>query len=506
MSTMLDWALHYRAQGLSIIPVSGKVPLIKWAKYQEEIASEEEIRDWYRQWPEADIGMVTGKISNRFVVDIDGEEGQRFISNYNLPPTVSVRTRRGCQLHYQFSAVFSGKTTLAGLAVELDTRGEGGYCKLPPSLFSDGSGRYEWRDSWREAAPCPQTVAELVEGANKPVEINREAGESWLSNILNGIKDGNRNASFTSIAGSLRSRGYNASDIYLFLADKAESVGFDLQELRTISESVGGYQPKSGVYTGVSEDEVIVPSQVLAQKAKINWIVDPKLISVNSLSFIVGLPKACKSWILMDLALALSTGTQWMGKFACKESKVLYLDQERSKESTIERFNRLIAGRGISPEQLDKNLVIRPQSRTKIDLPQSYAAFDRLLEKVQPDIVLVDSFKKFHSKNELSTQDMQVIFTRLDEIKDKYNCAVVFIHHETKSVYAKRQEHFEVSFLDAAGTIDLSQSADHFFNVLAYSEKDTSMMYHTANNHGNLLEPFKVSVVDVDNGIKVVGS
>lgn len=506
MSSMLQWAQYYREQGLSVIPVSGKVPLIKWAEFQERCASEEEIKAWWEKWPEADIGMVVGKRYDTCVLDIDGQEGfeelNRICLRFSLS-TRSVQTKRGYQYHLKYPKNFEGKTTLAGLLPSVDFRGEGGYVKLPPSKFSDGSGRYTWESGLdTPLAECPQWLLDLLAEKNKPRVSDREAGESWLKEKLDSIAPGNRNQSYTSIAGSLRSRGYSSQDIYSILSASALINDFDLNELQTICESVGGYTPRVQVE---SDDEVVAPSKVLSQKSKVKWLIEPKLVSVNSLSFIVGLPKACKSWILMDLALALATGTEWMGRFPCKESKVIYLDQERGKDSTIERFNQLIGGRGIDAESLDKNLFIKPQSRTKIDLPNSYNAFDRMLEKFRPDIVLVDSFKKFHSKNELATQDMQIVFTKLDELRDKYGCSFVFIHHETKGVISKRKEEFTVTAFDAAGTVDLQQSADHFFNVLAYTEKDTSMMYHTANNHGALLEPFKVHVVDVENGIRVEG-
>lgn len=504
MSSMLDWALYYQKMGLSVIPVSGKTPLILWKEYQKRCASEEEIKQWWQQFPNAEIGVCTGLVSNRLVLDIDGPEAEQMVGQYFMPPTYAVKTKKGAQYHFAYPKGFTGKTTLVGLFNQIDTRGEKGYCKMPPSQFSDGSGRYEQMGDLDclSLAGAPSWLVQRLLEVNKLRQIEREAGESWLKEKLDSLRPGNRNQTMASIAGRLRNDGWSSEDMFLWLQPYADNAGLGSEELKTICESVGQYAPR----TEVSSDEIIAPSKMLAEKPTVSWLVTPKIISANSLSFIVGLPKACKSWVLMDLALALATGTEWIGKFACKKSRVIYLDQERAKESTIERFNRLIGGRGINAEDLDDNLLIRPQSRTKIDLPQSYEAFDRLLTKFKPDIVLVDSLKKFHSKNELATQDMQTIFTKLDELKDKHNCSVVFIHHEPKGVLAKRKEAFEVTLFDAAGTVDLQQSADHFFNILAYTEKHTSMFYHTGNNHGELVEPFKFSVVDTDSGIEVKGS
>jgi RecA-family ATPase len=134
----------------------------------------------------------------------------------------------------------------------------------------------------------------------------------------------------------------------------------------------------------------------------------------------------------------------------------------------------------------------------KLDLPHSFNAFARTLEKFQPDVVLVDSFKKFHSKNELASQDMQFIFTKLEEIKDKFGCSFVFIHHEPKGVIQKRKEDFEVRATDASGTIDFQQTSEHFFNVIVKAEPHTSMVYHTKNNLGDKQLPILVKIADQD--------
>src|ERR1700748_2159599 len=100
MSTsMLDWSLYYLSQGLPVFPVQGKTPLIKWGPYQERLPSEEEIKEWWTKWPNADIGMVTGPISGRLVLDIDGKEGQEAINKFSVPITPTVQTKRGNQLH-----------------------------------------------------------------------------------------------------------------------------------------------------------------------------------------------------------------------------------------------------------------------------------------------------------------------------------------------------------------------------------------------------------------------
>jgi hypothetical protein len=63
----IDAALWYLTEKkYSVIPVRGdKIPYIKWEKYQNERATEEEVRGWWKKWPDAMIGIITGKISDK---------------------------------------------------------------------------------------------------------------------------------------------------------------------------------------------------------------------------------------------------------------------------------------------------------------------------------------------------------------------------------------------------------------------------------------------------------
>ncbi len=66
----------------SVIPLRphDKKPMLpSWAEYQRRLPSEEEVDLWWTQWPDANIGIVTGAISGLVVVDVDGAEGLKWM-------------------------------------------------------------------------------------------------------------------------------------------------------------------------------------------------------------------------------------------------------------------------------------------------------------------------------------------------------------------------------------------------------------------------------------------
>ena len=494
MSSMESWAQYYRQQGLSIIPVSGKVPLIRWAKYQEEIASEEEIKSWWSLHSQADIGMVTGRITNRLIVDIDGEEGQRSYESLSLPNTAKVLTKRGFQLHYNYPAGFEGKSTLAGLLPGVDTRGEGGYCKLPPSTFSDSSGRYSWvPEAGMDIQDCPESIIELLKAANKPRQIDRESGESWLNEKLNGLKEGNRNSTLTAIAGSLRSRGYSEQDMFAFLKPHANLAGVSDSELSTICGSVGQYIPREQVNT-----EAQSVSDFLADEQKVEWIV-PGILAKKSIGFLAGLQETSKTWIAMDLAIECARGGGlWLGKFPTNGAKVLFVDQERFKGETQRRLRAVMSAKCLKGPDISPTLYISSGTTTRLNLQQSFDAFRRKLDDLKPDLVIVDSFATFHTATENDRTEIQKVLELIKQLRNEFGCTFLFINHESKGVLHHEPGEKKVPHsADMMGSIAVPAAAELVLTVRRKDE-DSSMVYVTKNSLASKIQPFEVTVKDMD--------
>jgi len=143
----LSVALKYMDRGYSVIPIipGQKKPMIKWTPFQKEKSTRTQIISWWSQKPDANIGIVTGPVSDLFVVDIDSQEGHDNLNQYGFDSiiTPTCHTPRGGQhLYFKFPDDFN-LTIGAGIIPGTDFRGEGGYVVAPPS--QNGNGRsYSW--------------------------------------------------------------------------------------------------------------------------------------------------------------------------------------------------------------------------------------------------------------------------------------------------------------------------------------------------------------------------
>jgi len=198
--TLLQAALDYHTKGFSVIPVAeDKTPLIKWQPYQKTKATEDEIRTWWKKNPKANIGIVTGQISNLFVIDTDTSEATQKIQEA-IPDNLSVpcqKTPKG-GMHFIFAHT-EGFSNRARVAEGIDLRTEGGYIVAAPSLNGTGKG-WEWLVSPLEVDPpqLPRDVYNIINNAitsfnsfslyREKIDLEKTDEEQYKSKEVNEVK------------------------------------------------------------------------------------------------------------------------------------------------------------------------------------------------------------------------------------------------------------------------------------------------------------------------------
>lgn len=204
----LDAARRYLARGWSVLPLRprDKRPLIPWTDLQVERAGEDDVADWFRRWPDANVGIVTGGVSNLIVLDVDPKHGgdttlARLERRYRaLPPTAEALTGGGGR-HLYFIHPGGLIRNRAGLAQGIDLRGDGGYIVAPPSVHPSG-GSYRWSPGH---APDEIAVAAPPRWLIQPIQGPR-AGRSimdWRRLVQEGVAQGQRNSTIASLTGHL---------------------------------------------------------------------------------------------------------------------------------------------------------------------------------------------------------------------------------------------------------------------------------------------------------------
>lgn len=203
-------ATQYAARGWSVIPIEahGKRPIVAWQEFQRRAATADEIADWYRRSPRANVAIVTGAVSGLVVIDVDPRHGgaesldQLEASHDRLPPTVESLTGGGGR-HLYFLHPHGTVRNRVAVAPGIDVRGDGGCVVAPPSVHPSER-PYAWRERHAPEdlplAPLPGWLRALVqEGSVRPGHPLTH----WRALAREGVREGQRNNTIASLAGHL---------------------------------------------------------------------------------------------------------------------------------------------------------------------------------------------------------------------------------------------------------------------------------------------------------------
>jgi hypothetical protein len=183
--TLAEAALAYAARGWPVFPLRprDKVPLIPKARggngVHDATCDRARIEAWWRQHPDANIGLACGVAFwvldvdyKGFTAEHDGLDSlHELITRYGpLPRTLRAQTGSG-GWHYLF-APDPRPTSAADLLPGLDTRSIGGYIAASPSVHPCGAS-YRWIEPPDQVpiATAPEWLLAIVE----PLEDERPA-------------------------------------------------------------------------------------------------------------------------------------------------------------------------------------------------------------------------------------------------------------------------------------------------------------------------------------------
>ena len=141
---MIETALWYKHNlGFSVVPQKNKQPIVPWTEFQNRIASDDEIKEWWSKYPDAGISAVVGSISKVVVIDCDSQQAIDLLES-ELPDGVEipcVQTPRGGR-HYYFGCTEKMQKQV-GFRDKTDFQAEGSTIVLPPSRGTNGT-PYRW--------------------------------------------------------------------------------------------------------------------------------------------------------------------------------------------------------------------------------------------------------------------------------------------------------------------------------------------------------------------------
>ena len=145
---------------------------------------------------------------------------------------------------------------------------------------------------------------------------------------------------------------------------------------------------------------------------------------------ISGSSKAGKSFLLMELCIAVSEGLPWL-KFPCRKGRVLYVNLEIDPASCVNRFLKIYEAMGLQPAHRDDILIWNLRGKAK-PLDQLVAEINSRIREAHLDAVVIDPIYKVLAGDENSASDMAAFCNQFDRICCETGCSVIYCHHHSK--------------------------------------------------------------------------
>ena len=490
-----------------------KRPLVAWSEYQKRLPKEEEVMAWFTRFPEANIGIVTGKISNLVVFDLYSEEAREYVEKAGgFPKTPRVKTGKGEHVYFKHPG-FEVKNRV-NKKLAFDIRGDGGFVVAPPSFHGSGL-KYEWIQgcslleidpaqcsSWmvdylRSASERDEKARDemITEGNNKKgkekestkdkhTEIDGRAlkGNRYLNILRDGCAEGERNETATKLIGHFLRKGLDPEEVWelVKLWNKKNRPPLDEKELRRTLASVRREEEKSQEHIDIADfryEEAKIAAEFSGKYYRVPF-AGPNLSFLEKIMngglagrrvyILGGVPSSGKTALLNNMADNICLNGYPVLFFSYDDGRLelFFRTLARFSQYEIQVFNRGI----LIESDLLAELSSIPEIKQILELKYVVEnmvfieEWDGIIEKIRekhgkPPVIFIDYLRKLKTKKAFGDERLRVdeLISKLTELAKGFNLPIMVVSELARDAYKTGQKLSLASFKES-GSIEYEAS------------------------------------------------
>lgn len=180
---------------------------------------------------------------------------------------------------------------------------------------------------------------------------------------------------------------------------------------------------------------VRLAAQLEAWPASRRFLID-ELWGEQAVGIVGGEPKCCKSFLALDLAVAVASGRPALRRFAVAEpGPVLLYAAEDALHIVRERLVGICAAAGIELDTLALHVITAPSLR--LDHEHDCDALRETVARLRPRLLVLDPFVRLHRVNENAADEVAPLLAYLRGLQRTHGCAVLLVHHARKGGHAR---------------------------------------------------------------------
>lgn len=167
-----------------------------------------------------------------------------------------------------------------------------------------------------------------------------------------------------------------------------------------------------------------------------SWLIEG-LWGAQAVGIIGGEPKCCKSFLALDLAVAVASGAPCLRRFPAGQcGPVLMFAAEDDALVVRRRLEGIAAAAGVDFESLDVHLITVPALR--LDRHDDRQALAATVAQLQPKLLVLDPFVRLHCIDENAAAEVAPLLAYLRHLQRELHTAVALVHHARKGAAHER--------------------------------------------------------------------
>ena len=220
-SAFEDLAQQFLDRNIAVFPIAedAKVPLTNHG-FKDASVDAKQIRKWGKQFPDSNLGIPTGKVSNLVIIDLDRKNEKDGVAAFRKlckrlgikpPKTYKLQTPSGGR-HLYFKSKFADEiiNSVSALGDGIDIRSEGGYAvgersEIDGNRYSCISGNLD-------------SITTLPGKLRREIQKTKPKKQLGKGKEKTKIAEGERNDTLFRAACAFRAAGHNKTQVSAFVA------------------------------------------------------------------------------------------------------------------------------------------------------------------------------------------------------------------------------------------------------------------------------------------------